>query len=233
MASLIIDSFYILTLIVFPIRYARKGFVKSVLDFIKTILAVFLAVVFRVPVAKWIDSLFMNNAVVGWVRTSLFESHSGGDPFIDFASIYEDFPAFYNVILKCFGVDMDSLSVLGSIDQATPEIVEALSSNIGSALSYMLSNIIAVLAIFAVLIIIFTVVIHAINLLTKFAVIKWINRLLGLCFGVAVAGCVIVGLSIAISFLIKNIGPYNSDFNIEIIDRSVFMSLLRQYDILI
>ncbi|MBO5212849.1 MAG: CvpA family protein [Clostridia bacterium] len=232
MASLIIDSFYVLTLIVLPIRYAKKGFVRSVLDFAKTLLAIFLAVVLRVPVAKWLDSLFMNNGIVGWVRTSLLETQSGADPFINFVSIYDDFPSFYSVILKAFGLDTDSIIALGSIDQATPEMIEALSNSIGSAISYMLSTVLAVLIVFVIFIIIFTVIIHALDLLTRFSFIRWLNRALGLCFGVAIAGCIIIGISVAIAFLVKYIGPYNSAFSIDIIDKSVFMSLIRQYDVL-
>lgn len=232
MASLIIDIVFLLIILVFSFRYARRGFVRSALDFVKTFLAGFLAYILRIPVGRALNNSFMNREVTNLVRSSLLESQSGGDPFINFASMYKDFPIFYNIILKPFGLKEDNLSSLSSIDSASPEVVEALSQNIGSALSYCLSLTLALICAFIILIIIFSIIVRALDLLTKFAVINWINRILGLCFGVCIAGLIITGLSIAICFVIGAVGTHNPAFSMEIIDKSVIMSFLREKGLL-
>lgn len=232
MASFIIDLIFMLIILVFSFRYARRGFVKSALDFVKTFLAGFLAYVLRIPIGKWIDSAFMNREITNLVKSSLLESQAGGDPFINFASMYKDFPVFYNVILRPFGLDESNLSSLNSIGEASPEIIDTLSQNIGSALSYLLSISLALVGSFVVLLIIFSIIVHALDLLTKFAFINWINRILGLCFGVCVAGLIITGFSIVISFVIVHVGAHNPAFSVEIIDKSVIMSFLRSKGLL-
>ena len=85
--SLVIDIILVLIACILIIRYARKGFLKTVLDLLKTVIAIFLAYALRNHVAKLIDSMFMNKVIVGWVNKSLTAVAEGGDSFVDFSSI--------------------------------------------------------------------------------------------------------------------------------------------------
>lgn len=228
--SLVIDIVFVLIACIFIIRYARKGFFKTALDLVKTAVAILLAYFLRNQVAKIFDTLFMNRVIVNWVNKSLTSVASGDNAVVDFVSIYEDMPDFYNKILSKFGINAEGLAE--QFGNLTEENIEKLSVNVGSAVSNMLSVILAVIVVFAVAIIVLTIVVHFLNLLTKFKGVDVINKLLGLVFGAVFAFAVIWGLSFLISKGIAMFGPmYPNIINEEIIDKSVILKFFCRSDL--
>lgn len=220
--SLVIDIILVLIACILIIRYARKGFLKTVLDLLKTVIAIFLAYALRNHVAKLIDSMFMNKVIVGWVNKSLTAVAEGGDSFVDFSSIYEDAPLFYTNVLSKFGMDIEGIEE--QFKNLTSDNIEALSENVGSALSNMISVAIAVIAIFAVSIIVLTVVVHFLNLLTKFKGVDVLNKLLGIVFGAILSAAIMWGISFLVSKGIEWFGPMYPDIlNEDIINNSVIL----------
>ncbi len=230
-ASLVIDIILAVIACILIIRYTKKGFVKTVLDFLKTVIAIFLAYALRNHVAKLIDSMFMNKTIVGWVNKSLTAVAGGENAVVDFSSIYEDVPSFYTNVLSKFGLDLEKLDE--QFKNLTAENINALSENIGSSLSFMISVAVAVIAIFAVAIVALTIVVHLLNLLTRFRGVDILNKFLGLVFGVALSAVIMWGASFLVMKAIEWFGPmYPDALNENIINNSVILKFFCKNNLL-
>jgi hypothetical protein len=98
--SSIIDLVLVILTVTLVIRYTIKGAVKSIFSFVKTFLAIAVAYLFRNPVAKLINEMFMGNWVRGWVYDSIYASARGGEiKGINFVNVYEKTPKFFTNIL--------------------------------------------------------------------------------------------------------------------------------------
>lgn len=207
------------------IKFTVKGFLRSVLDTLKVFAAAFIAYLIRMPVANLIDSWFMQEKIVNWVRTSLQETIAGADSFVNFQELYENVPEFFSVVLSKFG--LGDVSNLGTLEQATSEQVEELSLSIGSSISMLLSTVIAVIVLFIVAIIVLSIVIKLLDGLMNFTAVRAINRILGFIMGVALAGGVIWLVSYGLSFLIDMTGSFGGKLTHEMLNESMLINLIK------
>ncbi|MBQ3040415.1 MAG: CvpA family protein [Clostridia bacterium] len=183
--GIVIDILLLAIAVIFIIRHARLGFVKSVLNSLKALLAIGLAFLLRVPVARLFDSWFMNKAVTQWVYESLSSSAIGADPAFDLVTLYETCPMAYNGLLSSFGLETEGLDgQITNIESLSDEAIVALSENIGSSLSYFCSIALALLVLFVIAIIALTIVIAVLDLVTRLPVLNFLNRVLGGVIGV-------------------------------------------------
>ena len=229
MIGLIIDGALLLMAVVFAIRHARLGFIKSVLNSIKAFVALGIAYIFRAPAARLIDSMFMKDIAYNWVYNSLVSSKEGANPSFDLVSLYEDFPVAYNLLSK-FGLDLTELEsgVLNSLDTLSDEIITSLAERIGGALSSLISTVIGFVAVFIVALIVLSIVIAILNLITKFPVIKFFNRVLGALIGVFWAALSAWGVGMEITLISGFIPNIVSP---ELINESMVLNFLSGIDL--
>ena len=108
MAGLIIDGILVFMAILFVIRHTRLGFVRSILESFKAVVAFAIAFIFRAPLARFFESAFMNKVVTKWVYKSLSKSAAGGEPTVYFVSLYDDCRPAYKLLSK-FGLNTENL----------------------------------------------------------------------------------------------------------------------------
>lgn len=202
--SLIVDIVLAVVAVLLIIKFTLKGLVKGVLDGLKVFLALVIAILLRIPAAKLFDGWFMNKSIVGWVENSLFKSIEGNDTFVDFIELYNTAPQLYHKFLVGFGLENpDSLQ---NIDVATNETVKEIAVDLGSSVSLFLSTIVAVIAVFILAIIGLTIAIKLFDMLTKFPVIRTLNRILGFALGVCVAYVTLWGAVYVLEFVVNQFG---------------------------
>lgn len=229
-ASLILDIVFFVIAIFIILKYTIEGFLKSVLNFARLALSVVLAIVLRNPVAELLNKLFMKNAIVNWVNSSIIKSINGEKPTIDFLGIYKQTPAFYSQVLTRFG--LDTALVDEQMNNLSAETAPELADTVGTAIATMISTIIAVLVVFIVAMLVFTLVFKLLNCVTKISGIKIVNRLLGVALGVAIALVAMWGLGVLAKTLVDMLGPmYPSIFNQELIDNSMVLGILEKLGI--
>lgn len=228
--GIVIDIILLAMAVIFIIRHARLGFVKSVLNSLKALFAIGIAFILRVPVAKLFDSMFMNKAVTQWVYNSLSSSASGGDPTFDLVTLYDTCPMAYNNFLSSFGLETEGLDTqFASIGEMGDDALVAMSENIGSALSYFCAMALALLVLFVIAIIVLTLVIYLLDLVTHLPVLNFLNRVLGAVIGIVWAALFawVVGtvLTVVSTFLPDVVGQ-------NIITDSIILGLLAKIEAL-
>ena len=225
-ASVILDivlgAFALLTIV----KHTFRGFVGSILDIVKVILAAILAYLIRIPVAKLFDLWFMNDSIVGWVKNSLTAALEGEDTFINFISLYNNVPGFYNTVLAHFG--LGDVSALNGLQSASYEQVDYLSMEIGSAISYMLSTALAVLVLFIIILIALSILVRFIDGLLVVSSVNKLNRFLGFVLGVAVAFGIVWITSFVLEFLADVTGGFGGNLTRDDLNKSMIMGFVNK-----
>ena len=224
-ASVILDIILGVLALLTILKYTLRGFVGSILDVAKVILAAILAYLIRIPVAKLFEIWFMNDSMVDWVRNSLTATVEGNDTFIDFISLYENVPWLYNSVLSHFGLgDVSALETLS--DTASYAQIEELSIEIGLAISNMLSTILAILVLFIIILIVLSIIVRLIDDLLIVSSVSKLNRLLGFALGVAVAFAMIWIISFVLEFLVDVTSGFGGNLTREDLDKSMLIGLV-------
>lgn len=228
--SSVIDIVLVILTVTLVIRYTIKGAVKSIFSFVKTFLAIAVAYLFRNPVAKLINEMFMGNWVRGWVYDSLYASARGGEiKGINFVNVYEKTPKFFTNILSKFDMDLSGFDeAILSLPQATDDQIGVLANNIGSSVSLLLSMILGMIVIFILSLLVLTFIINLFDKVTRLPVLNFVNRVLGAVIGLLISAMVIWAVNGVITMLITFVGPMAPNtFNEDIINNSYILSLLK------
>ncbi|MBO5262192.1 MAG: CvpA family protein [Clostridia bacterium] len=223
-ASVIIDIILGVCALLTIVKFTIRGFVGSVLDTAKVFLAAILAYLLRIPVAKLFDGWFMRDGIVNWVRNSLISSLEGNDAFINFIDLYKNVPAFYNKVLVNFG--LGDVSALDGMETASYAQVDALALDIGSAISMLLSTVLAVIAIFIISIILLSILVRLSDGLLVIASLSRVNRLLGFLLGIVVAFAIIWLTSFVLEFLVDVTGGFGGKLSRDDLNKSMLMGLV-------
>ena len=224
MASVVLDRVLFAFILMILIKYTIVGFLKSILNIVKLVASVVLAIVFRGSIAALFDKWFMKNAVVGWVNGSLTKSIQNESPTVDFVKIYKDTPQFYSHILSHFGIDNEKLDA--QMRELSADNVSETAETIGIPFANMLSTILAVIAIFIVSMIVLSIILGLFSKLITRG-IKLTDRLLGMALGMAISAVVVWGVGVLVKTLVDMLGPvYPAIFNQELIDKSMVLGML-------
>ncbi|MBQ7353621.1 MAG: CvpA family protein [Clostridia bacterium] len=225
--SLIFDIVIICIFVFFILRYAIRGFVRSLMALVKVILAPLVAVIFCTPLAKVISNAFFinwSNGVVGdWLRSTFSEEAGGyqlykvldGVPnwFANAVTSDLDQPTRDN-LWKYFVGDVST----GEVFIAGEEEVQQFTNVIGERLSLFISVIIAFFVIFIIAEIIFVIIGALLNKMTDVTLVKGLNITLGAFIGAAFALFICMFISLGLEKLFEFGNSYYPDiFNMEYI----------------
>lgn len=223
-ASVIIDIILAVCALLTVIKFTLRGFVGSILDTAKVLLAAILAYLLRIPVARLFNGWFMRDGIVNWVRNSLIASLEGNHTFINFISLYRNVPGFFNNVLVHFG--LGDVSALGVMETASYAQVDVLANDIGSAISLLLSTILAVIVLFIILMVVLTLLVRFVDGLLVVSSVNKINRILGFLLGLAVAFAIVWVTSFVMEFLVDVTGGFGGKISRADLDKSMIMGLV-------
>lgn len=225
--SLIFDIVIICIFVFFILRYAIRGFIRSLMALVKVILAPLVAVIFCTPLAKVISNAFFidwSNGMVGdWLRSTFNEEVGGyqlhkvldGVPnwFADAVTSDLDQPT-KDTLWKYFVED----GATGEACVATEEQVQEFAGILGERFSMFISVIVAFLVIFIVAEIIFVIIGALLNKMTDTTLVKGLNITLGAFVGAAFALFICMFIAIAIEKVFEFGNSYYPEiFNMEYI----------------
>ncbi len=229
--SLIIDIVLAVVCLIMVVKYTSKGFLKTVLDVARLVLSVVFAYVFRTPIAKMINGMFMEQKMYNWVSGSLTDKVNGISSTVDFVEIYDTAPEFYSQVLSLFGLNMNDLE--NGMADLTESSVDSLSKTISLPLANMISTVIAVVVVFIVSMIVLHFVVKLLNSITKIKAIGAINKLLGFALGLLLSAAVIWVTGFGLDFAVNAFGPMYPDvLNENLTKNSMIISGLKDMGLL-
>ena len=238
--GLIVDIVLLVLAIFIIIKFTLKGFFSSVLDVCKLGISAIVAYLVRVPIAKLICSLFMDNVMYKAIESSLnaYLAEDISKISIDITTLAEKTPEFFEKFLSKFGLDYEKffseLNMLTTRQYDDPaQLVSSISANVGGAVAMLISVVITLIAVFIVSYIVLIIAARLLNNLTKFDGVKQANRWLGAAVGVVVALLIMWALSMGLLALVEFVGPLAPNvINSDLTEKSMIVGIFKNINLI-
>ncbi len=221
--NILLDLIILAIIAVTAFLSAKRGFVRSAVELVGFLAAVWLAFTVSTPLAEMTYDKFLEPKIVSSVSD---EAGATAESIID--STWNSLPEFVKNNADSIGLSRDKLSqnISQEITSGSENAVKATSQNaIKPVISHLLGLLYSVIILIVAMIIV-RLAARLLNKLFSFSVVGKLNRILGGVFGIA------KGIIIAILFcmIISLILSFNENgfliFNKEIIDNSYLFSKL-------
>jgi uncharacterized membrane protein required for colicin V production len=229
-----LDLIIILIAVATIIIYYIKGFVKAVLGFGKVILAVIISSLFGRGLGSFIADRFMNSRITESVYNSISGMYGSEAVTFDMSEILQKTPkALITLAEKC-GVNVNELALKYSGDTAaSSERLHEFSADIALPISGFVSKILGYVLVFIAAYILLAIAAFFINKIAELPVLHTINKLLGLCLGVACSFIYIVlFVFIANAVIYYIVASGNQAAALEIINKTVIFKFISELKII-
>lgn len=230
--SLVFDIVLALICLVTVIRNAARGFIKSFVIMMKSVVAIFLAYLFNAPLARGISSWIFEDLSHGWVKDLMISTKqdSGGYALYQ---IFDGIPDWFTRVSVSQGIDKEVVQHY-FVDQnlATDAVIEELSIPLGNALSMLISTVIAFIIIFIVVEILLVFVGKLLYRLGDVPIWSSVNVIMGALMGAIISFVICWLLSMGIIFVFDFGANYYPDiFTKEIIENTVLVEFFGENNI--
>ncbi len=231
-ASLIFDIGIALICLIIIIRNAARGFIRSFVTLMKSVLAIFLAYLFNAPLARGLSSWLFEGLSQGWVRDLMLSTDKGSGEYALY-EIFDGIPEWFTKITVTHGIDEEKVAYYFVEENlASQEIIEEFATPLGNALSMLISTVIAFVAIFIVIEIILFFVGKLLDKVGKLPVLRTVNIILGAVVGIVVAVIIAWLISTIILYVFDFGSNYYPDiFEHSIIEKTVIVEFFEEYNL--
>ena len=229
-ASLIFDIVLAGIGLIIILRNAARGFIKSVISLMKSVLAIFLAYLFSGPLGRGFSNWFFSDVARGWVTNIVSSTKEEGGYAL--YKIFDGIPTWFTKVSVSQGVDEKTVQKY-FVEQnlASQETVDELVAVFGDALSILISTILAFIVLFIAIQIVLIGVGALLNRLGKVSVWRIVNIALGALIGFIISAAIGWLISTVIIFIFDFGGNYYPDvFKRQIIDDSVIISFFEKHN---
>ena len=229
--SLIFDIVIAAIGLIIILRNAARGFIKSVISLMKSVLAVFLAYLFSGPLARAFDEWFFGDIARGWVQDIIASTKKEGGYAL--YEIFDGIPDWFTKVSVSQGVDEQTVQKY-FVEQnlASSETVSGLTDIFGHALSMLISTVVAFIVLFIGIQIVLIGVGALLNRLGKVSVWRFVNIGLGALIGVIISAVIAWLISVIIIFVFEVGSNYYPDvFDMQIIEESVIVKFFGEHNL--
>ncbi len=185
----------------------NRGFVKSAMSLLSSLIALVLASVFTEPAALWLEEKYVYPFVSSKVELAISGMTGAGENALDMSTLLQDAPESFVRLLNTFGIQLDALKAdLASSMEAGGDLLKKTVVNyIASPASKVFSTAVAFLCLFLIFLLAMKLISLLLGTVMKLPVLKTMNAALGLIFG-GIAGILIAwGLSSALAYLMPTL----------------------------
>ncbi|HEX2937386.1 MAG TPA: CvpA family protein [Ruminiclostridium sp.] len=190
--SFLLDAVTAIIFIVIIFGAYKKGFVRSLIELLGTVVSIIIAFQLSFPFGNWIDGTFMQKFVNNSITRLVSNNGNNSNEVIN--QLLSAVPKAAETTLSSLN---NGLGTLGS------KALEAVISAVSVPLSSLISRSMAFFIIFALCMVLLGIIAHATDVIFKLPVIGSINSLAGAVIGFVEAVIVIFIISAVISFSVS------------------------------
>lgn len=225
--SLFIDILLLVIIVTTVIGGYKRGFIKSVMNFASAVLSFFAAVYFT----PYLSAYLRNNVFLKRISDNIAETLASllgvGTAERSTEQLFNDMPDALVNIADRFGVDLETFAAeFSSPESATAETVKLMSDAIADPVATAISSALAFITIFVIVNLILRIITSILDVVFELPVLRQLNSLAGLVFGVFSAVLYAVVLS---SVLVSLVGALHSIdpalFSEELIEKTTFVKV--------
>lgn len=232
--SFILDAILIVMCIVCVAVGTKRGFVKTVMSVLSSLISAIAAYTFTPYFANFIKEKFLMEPVSGGIADTIRSLVPAADGNYDLSSLFSDMPQTLSSIIERYHGNSDSLEALvKSMTETGDEAVRTLSRAIAEPIVNMISTVCAFIVIFVTALVILKVVTCVVDGVFKLPVLKTANTLLGFVFGLILAVFIIMIYSELCAALVSALGPISPKlFGQNVVDKTLLVKFFSEHSVL-
>lgn len=218
-----LDIAVLVTVVIFALVGAKKGFVKACADFIGAFAAMIAAGILSAPAAEWVYNTFFHDALMEKIASAV----TGLEAAEAVQTVFAEFPAVIQRGLAAIGITE------GNVTAQVQGGVLDIAEGIAMAISPMLIGFVRVLAMVVLFILLLVVIRALVSLLTglfDLPVLRSVNGLLGAVFGVLLA---VVTIWVVLACVQAFMPLLSTEMQLriaELLDQSVLFDMLYDFN---
>ncbi len=187
--SIVLDIILVLIVTLTVIIYCKRGFVRDILGFGKSLLSMIFAFVFGDAVGRFISSRFISPKITESVYNTLSGICHKGDQIFDISGFVQKLPESLRKLAEICGVQFDTISKNVADDTAVgADRLAEIASSVADPISSVISDLLGYILVFVAAYLLLLVGSFVIEKVAELPVIRFFNRILGFCFGLVSAG---------------------------------------------
>ena len=220
----LVDVIMIIFAVVITLTYTFRGFLKSVIQFFKTLIACYVAYLFGGRVGEFFCQRFFGSAIRNFVYERVNGIYAGTVDSVNVDAVTEKIPGF----MMTEQVKANLASVDGSGEQLVNSITDAIATPAASSISGVVGYVVVFLAAAIVL----SLAVLVLNtLIDKIKIFKTVNTILGAVFGLLLSFLVLCVFSSAVKALMGESDFYVSSQLMKYLGDSAFLEKIRFLDV--
>ena len=218
--NLAVDIIIIIVVLLIIWLAYRRGFIKSIMGFVSTIVSLIVAYAFYPNLTLFIKEKFLIDSISGDISTTIQSfsaviGNNGSSGVFNLEKLADgivnnDTTASLVSMLQRYGQNIDEfvkkLRSLANASEATVNDVNVISEDVASPTATSIASIISFILIFVACILVFKLITYILDKIFKMPVLNFANKLLGVLFGILEAAVIAYVLSIILSSLVTNLG---------------------------
>ena len=226
--NFILDVILIAVCVAVVVISTKRGFFRSLMSFVSTLIALFAAYTFTPLLSGFIKEKFILGPMTDKLTTTVSSNITAADGSIDYTGLADKMSTTldkYNVSESKLQEFIDA--VKGSAGDPARELSERIADSVATGISTAIAFILLFI-VFAVLLHVATVVIDTVF---KLPVLRTANTVLGFVFGLLTACVIVLVYTAGVSVLVSSLGSVSSDwFGEDKIDRTLIIKFFAERD---
>ncbi|MBR3894741.1 MAG: CvpA family protein [Clostridia bacterium] len=223
MGHVFFDVVFLLVFVLFVFLYARRGLIKSVVHFFKTLLAFVAAFLFGGAVGGFLCDAFVGSAVNRFVYDKI-QSMYAGTAGLSAEEILEAFPAF----LRTESVREALVACEGSGETMIQSAADAVSAPIATAIS----NVVGYIAVFVIALIVFWIGAAILTkIVERISILGRLNTVLGALFGFLIALVVLFTAASVLKLFFGGSSVYEDSVIVRLLGDSSLLEAIKIFDL--
>lgn len=220
MGHIIADVLFLVVGIGIVLICAKRGFLKSVIHFLKTILAFVFAYLFGSKLGQFLCDRFIGGAVRDWVYGKLDAVYQQAAGAVNTESVMDAFPDF----LISDNVKAQIEAAEGSGEQ----MVNSLTHSIATPAATVISNIIGYIGVFLIsLVVLWVAAVVLTKLIDHIGFLHTLNVILGAVLGLLIALTLLFVAASVIKFISADSALYSESVIVKFFGDSVLLEKLK------
>lgn len=202
----------------------RRGFIKAILGFGRTLLSVLAAIFLGPKVGAIVAEKVIGDKIANKVYESMASIFDSAAETVDLSQLFEQAPESFVKLIERFGCNLADLEAkYGDMTAATHETLFDLAQTISAPVTTLCSNLIGIVAVFLVTFLFLLLFSGLFQKLFDLPVLKQINHLLGLILGILIAALNAFLFCVPGSYLLNLIGTMTGKFVAEDIIAATYL----------
>ena len=220
MGHIIADVLFLLVGVGLVLVCAKRGFLKSAIHFLKTILAFVFAYLFGSKLGQFLCDKFIGAAVRDWVYGKLEGLYSQAASSVNAESIAAEFPEFL--------LSDEVKANLSAAEGSGEQMLNSMTDSIATPAATVISNIIGYIGVFLIsLVVLWIGAIVLTKLVERISLLHRLNTALGALLGLLIAVTLLFVAASVIKFISAESALYTESVVVKFFGEAVLLEKLK------